>query len=183
MKPTVKAALIFVAIYVAIKIVLFQSNLQHDDNWSMLGIFANMLFILLASFLGMVWHKRSEQNMESIFLSDMKIAMQGAMTYALLIGLFTYSYYSFIDTGHMDVRIDKIMTGFEDFDASTLTPEQNPTGLTTEQWIQKERDAAKDFYSPWLQSAITTLGLFVLGMIYALIITILYRRVFSKMQS
>lgn len=182
MKPTVRVALIFVACYMAVKIGVFAAGVQHEDIGSILPIFGNMLFILLAVFFGLRVAKKEDAGKPTIFLHDMKMAMQSAVTYTLLIGIFSYCYYRFIDVDFMNVKIDEFMANGEGFDAATLSPEQNPQGFTTEEIIEKERDAAAGFYNSAMQSSLTTLGTFLLGGLYSLIVVLFYRKVLTRFE-
>ncbi len=184
MKPTVKTALIFVAIYIAIKILIFKSDLQHDESWSMAGTYANMLFILLSSFIGLSWYKKTDKYAKSSFGADLKIAMQGALVYTILVGSFTYVYYNNIDTEFTQVKIDNYMAGMNSFEITEedriLFPPEFTDAQIKEDIIERERESAEErMFTPGSISGITTVGLFILGAIYALIVTLVYRKFFT----
>jgi hypothetical protein len=187
MKPTVKAALIFAAIYVAFKIVLFQSNLQNDLDFKVAAIFLNTLLLLMATFLGLIWSKKSEKNMASVFVHDIKIALQGAMVYAMFVGVFTYVYYEYIDSNYMEDRIEQYMAAAESYKVDdidrNLYPEEWTDAAIKADIIEKERDASTQITTPAKLSAITLMGLFALGAFYAFVITIIYRKLFARYQA
>lgn len=180
MRPTVRVALIFAACYIAFRLAIFSQNLQHDENWSIIVIFANMLFILLAVFFGLRAQRKIDRGTETIFLHDFKNVLQSGVVYALVIGIFTFAYYSWIDKEYLAQLIERGMQGQDGFDVAKMG-EGYPQGFTNEEIIEKELAANQLLYSPSLISALTTLALFLLGTFYTIFLVILQRKVLSKL--
>ena len=181
MKPTVKIAFFFASFYMAFKIILFTQDLQHDENWRVMLIFGNMLFILLAVFFALRHQQKVDKGKETIFLHDFKLVLQSGVVYAVILGVFTFTYYKFIDPGYMEHLVELRMEGSEEFNLEAMGPEY-PQGFTKEEIIQKELEASQMLYNPFGISALTTLGLLLMAIFYTFFLVILQRKVLSRLR-
>ena len=79
MKATVRYGLIFAVLYAAVKLGIYAADLQHDTIGVLVVPLSNLLFMLLAIFLGLFAHRKSQEGAATTFVTDFKGAMQGAM--------------------------------------------------------------------------------------------------------
>ncbi len=181
MKATTKYALVFASLWIILKIVLFQLQLGQDSF--IIGIFANLLFILLAIFLSLI-ELGKQRNQPVSFLTDVKASAQSAMVYAVVIAAFIFVYNSYIDPGFGEARVASIiefeMAKVEDWDNIKSTLPADFQNMTKEEYAAKTREHFEKQYAPIRQATMSLLGLVVTGLLYAFLITFLYRKVWSK---
>ncbi len=121
MKPTVKFGLIFAAIWIGFKLILF-STLTGPDRYNLQpAILANILCLLLAITLGLYFHKRNATE-QSNALGDIKSAMGAGMIYTMIVTVFLYFYYSKIDPEYNQhqrseaaMQLEKMLNDPEEF--------------------------------------------------------------------
>ncbi len=105
MKITVKVGLIFAAIWIAIKMVLFYTNAVGYDV--KVPVLLNILCILLAISVGVFKLKRQQQEATSL-MTDIKSGMTAGVPYALVVSVFLFFYYEKIDTNYIPHRVAEI---------------------------------------------------------------------------
>ena len=96
MKPSVKVALICSVISIGIMLGFYCQG--KSELWFNKGALIN-LFLLVSSISVGVFLTRKKSNFnDTIFLDDFKVSMQGGIVFTLVISMFTYFYYSKIET-------------------------------------------------------------------------------------
>ncbi len=185
MKPTVKFGLIFAAIWIGFKLVLF-STLTGPDRYNLQpAILTNILCLLLAITLGLYFHKRKATE-QSNALGDIKSAMGAGMVYTIIVTFFLYFYYSKIDPEYNQhqrseaaMQVDKMLQDPEEFkklkasnaDFEVMSKAEIRASLLTNQ---------EALYSTQAVTTISLLGMLMLATVNSILITIVMRRVIFK---
>lgn len=180
MKPTVRVALIFVALYAIIKVVILQAGLNLDERWSIMIMFVNMLLLLLATFFGLHAAKKAEGYPKGVFVGDFKNSMQAALTYSICISVFVLIFYNFIDTETFTFKIQQHVEQAQQFEMSDLPEGSNPQNKTREEIIAEMRTNAEGMFSPNRHFLLTLLATFVLSLFYSLLVTLIYRKILQR---
>ena len=185
MKPTVKFGLIFAAIWIGFKLVLF-STLTGPDRYNLQpAILANILCLLLAITLGLYFHKRNATE-QSNALGDIKSAMGAGMVYTMIVTVFLYFYYSKIDPEYNQhqrseaaMQLEKMLNDPEEFkklkgsngDFEVMSKDEIRASLITNQ---------EAMYSTQAVTTIGLLGMLMLATVNSILISIVMRRVIFK---
>jgi hypothetical protein len=182
MKPGVKYGLIFSAIWVIYKIVLFQLDLgQHELIY---GVFGNLLLILLAIFFTVyeVTQKREKESPMG-FLSDVKNGMQSVGVYSLVVIGFVLVQYTIIEPDYLENRVNAIMAEAEKQD---YEEEQRKNSMlkdvSRQEYLEKARKDHEAINSLKVIVPFYLIGMMFIGMLYSFIVTLLNRRVWSHFQ-
>lgn len=184
MKITFRIALILAAMWIAFKLIFFGFD-QSEMSFTP-GVMLNVLFILVASSLGLYISRKQNNFQHTHFLDDFKNALKGSVLYVVIISAFIYFYYGNIDTPYMERRIaEKIELAKE----QTETPEKfqklkenNPNlkNLSADQYVENVKKDAETIHSAYVQSTLSLLALFVLSLIYALGVAVIFRTIIFK---
>lgn len=161
-------AILFAALYIVVRIVLFITGFE--DNQYKYLVSLNLLFIVAAIVLAMYANYRSGKE-QVLFPDEMKVAMRTVSTYAIILTIFTFVYYQYIDAGFAQRKIDVFQYELEQTDYSALPNIDNPLkvlGLSKEEFIEGETEKAASFLSPFSQATLTLVGIMVAGMVYSL---------------
>ena len=185
MKPTVKFGLIFAAIWIGFKLILF-STLTSPDRYNLQpAILANILCLLLAITLGLYFHKRNATE-QSNALGDIKSAMGAGMVYTMIVTVFLYFYYSKIDPEYNQhqrseaaMQLEKMLNDPEEFkklkgsngDFEVMSKDEIRASLITNQ---------EAMYSTQAVTTIGLLGMLMLATVNSILISIVMRRVIFK---
>ena len=185
MKPTVKFGLIFAAIWIGFKLVLF-STLTGPDRYNLQpAILANILCLLLAITLGLYFHKRNATE-QSNALGDIKSAMGAGMIYTMIVTVFLYFYYSKIDPEYNQhqrseaaMQLEKMLNDPEEFkklkgsngDFEVMSKDEIRASLITNQ---------EAMYSTQAVTTVSLLGMLMLATVNSILISIVMRRVIFK---
>lgn len=185
MKPTVKFGLIFAAIWIGFKLVLF-STLTGPDRYNLQpAILTNILCLLLAITLGLYFHKRKATE-QSNALGDIKSAMGAGMIYTMIVTVFMYFYYSKIDPEYIQhqrseaaMQLEKLLNDPEEFekmkesngDFEVMSKDEIRASLITNQ---------EAMYSTQAVTTIGLLGMLMLATVNSILISIVMRRVIFK---
>ena len=185
MKPTVKFGLIFAAIWIGFKLILF-STLTGPDRYNLQpAILANILCLLLAITLGLYFHKRNATE-QSNALGDIKSAMGAGMIYTMIVTVFLYFYYSKIDPEYNQhqrseaaMQLEKMLNDPEEFkklkgsngEFEVMSKDEIRASLITNQ---------EAMYSTQAVTTIGLLGMLMLATVNSILISIVMRRVIFK---
>jgi len=171
------SAAILAVVYVIIRIILFYSGLNDDDYKYLVSL--NLLFIVAGIALAMYANYRSGS--EKVYFPDeMKVAMRAVSHYAIILTLFTFLFYSYIDAGFGQRKMDVFRYELEQTDYSKKPDTENPLivlGLTKEEFIKREMEKVETFVSPFSQATLTLVGIIVAGLIYTLALVFLRMKV------
>ena len=171
------SAVLLAVLYILIRIFLFYSGTNDDDYKYLVSL--NLFFIVAGIALAMYENYRS--GTEKVYFPDeMKVAMRSVSYYAIILTLFTYIFYAYIDNGFGQRKMDVFRYELEQTDYSTKPDTENPLivlGLTKEEFIEKEMEKVASFVSPFTQATLTLVGIIVAGMIYSLTLVFLRMKV------
>ncbi|MAY82796.1 MAG: hypothetical protein CMP59_01550 [Flavobacteriales bacterium] len=147
------------AISFLLKLSVYFNGLQFS-TYENVTIFANLFVLMTGVFFGIRLFKSNQKEATSFF-DDFKAGMRVASIYALLISVFFYVYYSYIDSSYFDIRIQTQIESMQNLD-------------------QIDKDNAREMldliYSPYIWSTSSLLGYLFLGSFYSAIIAFLVRK-------
>lgn len=155
-------------------------------NWedsAMAGTFVH-LGLLLAISVGVVTLRKSfVTSVQTTFLDAMIEVAKPTLTYALFGTLAVGSWYFGIHEAGTQARkaeqarqIEEALGSDEAF-AATLEIRPDLTELDRERLYEKQMDNLEIFYSPAFHLGFALLGLVVMGMLFSLVVTLLWRKV------
>ncbi|MDB4091359.1 DUF4199 domain-containing protein [Crocinitomicaceae bacterium] len=183
MKITVQVGLLFAAIWIVIKMILFYTD-SFGNNIVPSGMI-NILCVLLAISVGMYKFKRAQIHATS-FLTDIKSGMTAGVPYTLIVSVFMFLFYSKIDpdfishkvsdiTYEMKQRVDdpvklkRLREDNEDFEV-----------MSKEQIYDRMTQGPLIFASAKFTMVITLLALLLLSTLNSIFVAIIYRKVVFK---
>ncbi len=166
-------AILFAVLYMVIRILLFYTGFDDDQYKYLVAI--NLLFIILCIAAAMYKNFLSE-NEKVEFPDEMKVAMRAVSSYAIVLTAFTFVYYSYIDSGFAQRKLDVFQYEIEHTDYESMPDEDNPMkvlGISKEEFIKGELEKAGSFLSPFSQATLTLMAIMVVGLIYSLIMVVI----------
>lgn len=143
---------------VLVKILVFVS----ENQFTKIGkysIFINIFLVMLAVFLGIREHKKI-YGKHSSYLEDFKAGMKTASWFAILLSIFVYFYYNFIDITYFSTLIEQRVS---------LAESQNID-------VAKVRETGEAILNPFFQTTVTLLGFIILGAFYSGLIAFFVRK-------
>lgn len=145
------------------KLLLFLMHLE-QEQMAMFTIFVNLFVILVGTFFSVRTHRASNPN--SDMKADVKSGMKSATMFALCLSVFTWIYYTYIDTHYFPLLIeDRVEMAME---AAADNPEID---------VENVRKTGEVWFSPRTHSTITLFGLTITGALYSFFIALLMRKV------
>ncbi|MGD1845628.1 MAG: DUF4199 domain-containing protein [Salibacteraceae bacterium] len=158
LKKPLNVALLAVALSAAVKLFVFQSG---NPDISLVPTYSYFLWLLLA-IAGRTWAAKQVLP-DGPYRYYAVAGMQVAAIYAVLIALFTYTYYAAID---VDFFANKTTENIRLLEESGATPKN----------IKQFKKNAATIYDPFLHSTITLFGFLMIGVVYSLVIGGLIRK-------
>lgn len=180
MKVSVKAGLVLASLWIIFKMIVFYMG--ESEAGFKVGIFLNILFVLLAAAIGLYFTKIKSP--PSFFLQDVKVCLRGSIVYTVIISAFVYMYYEKIDPFVMQNRIDE-KVAYAEMQASENFKEikaQTP-GLkkdNPEQYVEKVRKDSELLHSGFVQSTFSLIALMLASIIYAFLVTFVMRKIIFR---
>ena len=171
-------AIFFAALYMIIRVLLFLTGFDDDQYKYMVAI--NLLFIILTIAAAMYRNFRSGKETLQ-FPDQMKVAMRAVSSYAIILTAFTFVYYSYIDAGFRQRKLDVFQYEIEQTDYDSMPDSENPMkvlGVTKEEFIKGELEKASTFLSPFSQATLTIMAIMVVGLIYSLVMVLFRLKLF-----
>ena len=147
------------AISFLLKLSVYFNSLQFS-SFENATIFANIFVLMTGVFLGIRLFK-SQQKEASSYINDFKAGMRIAAVYALLMAIFLYIYYAYIDPAYFEIKLQK-----------QLETAQNAENID----LSKAKEMGEFILSPYFQSTVSLLGFLILGSFYSAIIAFLVRK-------
>ena len=145
------------------KMTIFAANLQFT-GYVRIYFFGNLFVIMIGVFLGIRLFKNISPD-KTGFLADVKAGIKVAGMYAVLMSLFVYLYYSFIDSSYFPLKIEEQMRLLEE------------SGRATGDELVKSRETAQFILAPYFLSTVTLILYLLLGTFYSSLITFFVRKV------
>lgn len=184
MRPSVRFALLFAGIFVAVKLIFMELNV-FQDNIQVPGLINNFL-LLTAISLGLLYEKKREGFGEGGPMSDIKNALRAGAPYVLLVSAFIYFYYdtinpTFVESG-IEVRMDMIYKDMEreSYVDSLKMHRSEFQVLTDEEILREAKREIESNLSPRTMFTFSLLGLLILAVSYSILITLIYRKILFK---
>ncbi len=185
MKPTIKYGLIFALCWVILKLTFLQVGWNSEKHY-FISACLNILGLLLAIVFGLKKFIDTDTETESNALRDIKNAMTSAVIYSMVVALFMYIYYTWIDQSFFDYKIQEVEMQLKEVisDPEQLRQlkqsNQSFEVMTSDEIYEKQMENPKLFFSPKFITTLSVLGMLFLSMIYSIIITIIFRKLFYK---
>lgn len=170
-----RIALIFALLFVILKLTLFNMG-KHEDLYVVV-VFGNIFFILMTMIFGLRTWKKANPGKRS-YTDDVKITMQGAVLYVVLVSAFAYLYYTGIDKQFIATRIQERVEIAEkaDFDELQKKHPEKLSGKTREDFIDEEREQAILWYSPFFMSTLMLMAGLIISLFYSFLIAWFWRK-------
>lgn len=169
---TVVFALIFSGVSILTKFLIFVSGKTFDLTIDSYAMYLNLFLILASIFLSIRYFK--QKNTQSIFLDDFKNGMKSAALFALMVSVYTFIHYKFIDDVYLTKRIENRMQMANSYDENLL--KNNPKQFTKIQFLEKEQAMSEFIFSPFNHASFVLFGYLIIGMIYSIGVTFLGRK-------
>jgi hypothetical protein len=174
MNKKVPIPLYFAMLWILIKALLFTFNVPSQE---ILGVYVNLFFILIVIFASLHLKVKSEKKIER-YASNFKTSLKNAGKYIIVVTVFIFAYYKFINPGHLKgAELNRVELELaKDFEKIKT---KNPLykDKTREEWEKQVRSSAQLFSSVTLNTSIYFLGMFFISLVYSIIIPIFYRKV------
>ncbi|MBL4624281.1 MAG: DUF4199 domain-containing protein [Flavobacteriales bacterium] len=171
MQTFTKYALLFSSLGIAVKIILWQQGFLTDNpEYAGMGY---LFFLMFACFFSLYEERRSNA-VPTKYIDDFKYGMKSVALFALIVTLFTYGFYEFIDPEYFPNRIAERMAVAEAVDITTV---DSPIKLTKEKLMENQRRISEAIYNSTNHSMISLFIFLVLGAAYSAIITWLVRKI------
>ena len=180
MKTTNKIALIFALIWIIAKMIIF--NLGYSSEWFNFTALLNLLFLLLVIFVVLHYHKQKQQ---TEFLSDLKEAVKGGSVYTLILVVFFFLYFKYIDPGFFEERMEILGAlspeelSFEELKEMDPVKMQN---ISEDDFYAKEKETRELFSSPFFNATIMLAGMMITTFIYSFFATVFSRKILTRLR-
>ena len=146
----------------SLRMLVFIQNWQFT-KWEYFYFFGNPLVMMTGIFVSIRLFKQLSKSKTS-FIADVKSGMKVAGMYSVLMALFAYLYYSYIDSDYLISKLNsQIQTAIENG--------------ATESNVIKHRENGDFFLSAYFMSTVTLVGFIILGTFYSSLITFFVREV------
>ncbi len=158
-KSSFSIAVWFVLLSVILKMIVFVMALQFTkvDLFMSLGY---VFFLMTAIFIAIRRHK-IQFGSSSTFGEDFKAGMKVTAFYAILMSVFLYAYYTYIDPDYFTIMLQQKVA------------EAEVAGNTN---IEQIKQAGQNVLSPYFQSTASLVIFMLVGGAYSLLITYLVRK-------
>lgn len=158
MKSPFSIAVWAVLASVIVKMLVFVTGNQFSDI-GRYAIFVNIFIIMIAVFWGIREHKKNVGN-QSTYLEDVKEGMKTASWFAIILSVFVYCYYNYIDTKYFAIRLQENLE---------LAESQNMD-------VEKARETGEIVLSPFFHTTMTLIGFILMGAFYSTLIAFFMRK-------
>ena len=186
MRVSTKIALLFVAIWFSGKMLFFKFQLFQTPDEYLWQVFWNILCLLLAMALGSMLEKRKEDRSQSTALGDIKSILSGGLVYTILTATLLLTYYSKIDPGYnkhqVEVAEAKIKETLDDPKGLKEIRNSRPefATMSKEELYNNLVQNPRSFFSYKTVFVMSLLGMLMLSMLNAIVLTIVYRRLIFR---
>ena len=181
MRVTVKTGILFAALWITIKMVMYLGGIVDSQ---IPGTLINILCLLLAISVGL-YLKKKEGNTGNA-LNDIKDGISAGLPYTLIISLFLYFFYGSVDKDFIDHKINERITAVDKYlenpnNWNQIKSENSSyETYTIEQFKEEEAEKTRTFNSPKALMIMSMLGGLMLGVFYSIFVTIIYRKLLFR---
>lgn len=191
MNRTYKIGLIAAFIYIIFELTVVFLGYNHDENVHVIAFGFNTLILLLAVAFSILseFNLKLKEGKGVSLLHDIKSGLRTVSVYAVIISLFIFSYYNWIDPEYSEIRAQQHIarTQHENFEEQAkLKMEAAPEmyeGKSIEDLRDTNEAAIEMILTPSFKNIIpmTLFSLILLGMVYTFLITGLNRLLLAKL--
>lgn len=184
LRPALKFSLLFAGLWIALKMIFMAYNLFQEDI-QVTGLLNNF-FLLSAIALGLFFEKRKEGFGEGTAMTDIKHAVTAGAPYVLIVSLFMFYYYDtinpeFIET-RVEERVDLIYNDMqrESYVDSLKVNKPEFRTRTDEEILREAKREIESNLSPKSMLVFSLLGMLILAVTYAILLTLVFRKVLFR---
>lgn len=184
LRPALKFSLLFAGLWIALKMIFMAFNLFQEDI-QVTGLLNNF-FLLSAIALGLFFEKRKEGFGEGTAMTDIKHAVTAGAPYVLIVSLFMFYYYDtinpeFIET-RVEERVDLIYNDMqrESYVDSLKVNKPEFRTRTDEEILREAKREIESNLSPKSMLVFSLLGMLILAVTYAILLTLVFRKVLFR---
>jgi hypothetical protein len=191
MNRTYKIGIIAALIYIVFELAIVFLGYNHNENVHVIAFGVNTLILLLAVAYSILseYNRKLKDGKGVSLLHDIKSGLRTVSTYAVMVSLFIFSYYNWIDPEYSKIRAQQHLerTQHENFEEQAkLKMEAAPEmyeGKSIEDLRDTNEAAIEMVLTPSFKNIIpmTLFSLILLGMVYTFVITGLNRLVLAKL--
>lgn len=181
MRITIKIGLLFAAIWISIKLLLFVMMTGAARYDMTFAIMTNILCLLMSISIGLYLHKRKDTEGSSA-LGDIKSAMSAGVPYILIVSVFLYLYYTRIDPEYNQhqrseaaMQLEKLLDDPQDL-AKMRKSNAEFEVMSVEQIRESIVSNQEAMYSPQAVTTISLLGMLILATFNSIFVTIVFRK-------
>ena len=185
MRVTVKIGLLFAAIWIGIKMVLFATQVGASRYDLTIPIMANILCLLLAISVGLYLHKTKETEYTNA-LGDIKNGLSAGVPYIVVVSIFLYFYYTKIDPEYNQhqrseaaMQLEKLLDNPDDLQKMRDSNAEFEV-MSVEEIRESIVSNQEAMYSPQAVTTISLLGMLVLATFNSIFITIILRKLIFR---
>ncbi|MDG1332760.1 MAG: DUF4199 domain-containing protein [Crocinitomicaceae bacterium] len=185
MRITVKIGLLFAAIWIGLKMVLFATQVGASRYDLTVPILTNILCLLLAISIGLYLHKSAEKEYTNA-LGDIKNGLSAGVPYIIIVSVFLYFYYTKIDPEYNQhqrseaaMQLEKLLDDPDDLQKMRDSNAEFEV-MSVEEIRESIISNQEAMYSPQAVTTISLLGMLILATFNSIFITIIYRKLIFR---
>ncbi len=184
MRITVKVGFFFAIGWMLVKMIFHFAGISTSSIVP--TIFINMFLLLSSISVGLYMHKQREGFAQGNALSDIKSCMTVGIPYTILVVIFIYIYYSYINPDFVNHMISEKLTAYK---VGLTNPEElklirasnEAFEVMTKEDIYKEMEkSTRSTISPFSITTISLLGMILLSTVYSLLVTVIFRKILMR---
>lgn len=177
-KKNIPVPVFFAAIWILIKLALFTFKIPNQEK---IGVYANLLLVLLTVFASLNQKIRLEKKLET-YATNFKHCLKNAGIYIIIVTAYIFIHYKYVNPDYLKNKelnaIEMEMAkDFEVIKANTPTIQN----VTKAEYEEKVREAAQTLSSISLNTSFYFLGLFMMGIFTSIFIPIIYKKLVLRM--
>ena len=185
MRITVKIGVLFAAIWIGFKLILFTTQSGPSRYDLTFPILTNILCLLLAISIGLYLQKRRETEYTNA-LGDIKNGLSAGVPYILLVSIFMYFYYTKIDPEYNQhqrseaaMQTEKMLGDPDELQALRDSNAEFEV-MTIEELRKRLTSNQEAMYSAQAVTTIGLLGMLILATFNSIFITIVFRKLIFR---
>ncbi len=184
MRITVKVGFLFAIGWMLVKMTFHFAGISATSIVP--TIFINMFLLLSSISVGLYMHKKREGFSQGNALSDIKSCMTVGIPYSVLVVIFVYVYYNYINpdfVNHMIAeKLNAYKIGLANPEELKLIRASNEAFevMTKEDIFKEMEKSTRSTISPFSITTISLLGMILLSTVYSILATVIFRKVLMR---
>ena len=186
MNNAYKVGLVGSSIYIAFELLLVLIGWNHDRYAHVASFAFNSLCLLIVVAYSILTAYNKIKHTSPSLIVDIKNGLKTSSIYAIIISVFIFSYYQWIDPAYPEIKKQQLLeltTQKEMGEIADKKMKENPDlyyNKSKEDLIDMQQNNIIDIMEPSKVFPITLFSLLMLGMVFSFLITALNRAVLSK---